>query len=127
MAQYFKAMSPMAGQNKKFRPAHAKGKAEVLYEVGKLTTASELLAAKGYDITVFKTLQDAVKHAKQYQDVADGAKAHIKAAIGPAAVGLIPGMDGAGYTRKLVMRKAYQCEASTYIDFRFSKKPKVTK
>ncbi|MEX3690643.1 YqaJ viral recombinase family protein [Paraburkholderia sp. BR14263] len=46
------------------------------------------------------------------------AKARILHLMGEASVGLLP--NGGGYTRKIVERKAYEVEASKYLDFRFS-------
>lgn len=67
---------------------------------------------------------DRVKHeadglAKQYDAVSEGAKNHIVAALGNAALGRLP--DGSAYRRKAVTRKAYSVEAMTYIDCRHVK------
>ena len=63
--------------------------------------------------------QDAVKMAGRYETIADGAKAHILAAMGDAAVLTLP--DGGSYTRKTVKRGAYQVEATEYIQLRYKK------
>lgn len=63
-----------------------------------------------------KVLQDSKRIAKQYDDAADIAKAHILRAMGEAAVGTVP---GGSYTRKVVKRKGYFVEDSEYVDFRF--------
>jgi hypothetical protein len=69
-------------------------------------------------------LDAAKSQAKEYNAVADGAKTHIKALMGDAAVGLVPGLDGAGYTRKITKRKGFTVEDTEYVDMRFTKKPK---
>lgn len=71
-----------------------------------------------------KVMADAQEQAKQYGAIVDGAKTHLKALCGDAAVALIPGADGAGFTRKVVKRKGYTVDDAEYVDFRFSKKPK---
>lgn len=71
-----------------------------------------------------KTMEHAQEKAKQYAGIIDGAKAHLQALCGTAAVGLLPDGSGAGFTRKKIERKGYAVETSSYIDFRFSKKPK---
>ena len=65
MAEYFKVMRPALGQSGMFGPAHASGLASVEYEVGKLTVAPKWLAEKGYDVTVFRTLQDAANFVRE--------------------------------------------------------------
>ena len=71
----------------------------------------------------WKAVMDEAKgKVKLYEGVANGAKAHLLDLIGDGSVGLLP--DGTGYTRKFVERKAYTCEATKYLDFRFSKSPK---
>jgi len=74
-----------------------------------------------------EVLTKAKEVAKTYESVIEGAKAHLQELMGQSAVGLIPGMDGAGYTRKLTKRKSFTVEATEYIDFRFTKKPKGVK
>lgn len=49
------------------------------------------------------------------------AKAHLLAAMGNAAFGLLP--DGAGFTRRVVARSGYEVKPTEYVDFRFSKNP----
>lgn len=67
-------------------------------------------------------MQDAKEQIKNYQGVVDGAKAHLLAAMGNAAIGQMS--DGTGFTRKVVKRKGYSVEPAEYVDFRFSKNPK---
>lgn len=56
--------------------------------------------------------------AKRYEATADTAKFHILSAMGESAIGVLP--DGSRYTRKMVTRKGYQVDESSYIDFRHS-------
>lgn len=63
--------------------------------------------------------QDAVKSAARYDTIAEGARAHILAAMGDAAVMNLP--DGGSYTRKMVKRGAYQVEATEYMQLRYKK------
>jgi putative phage-type endonuclease len=63
---------------------------------------------------------DFSEQAKLMEAGADAAKARLLHMMGRASVGLLP--NGGGYTRKLVDRKAYEVEATKYIDFRFSAK-----
>ena len=65
--------------------------------------------------------QESLALAKRYDAAADAAKAHILDAMREAAIGVLP--DGTRYTRKIVTRKAYQVEESSYLDFRYSAKP----
>ncbi|WP_321941679.1 YqaJ viral recombinase family nuclease [Paraburkholderia tropica] len=58
------------------------------------------------------------EQAKLMDKGAEAARARLMQMMGNASVGLLP--NGGGYTRKLVERKAYEVEASKYIDFRFS-------
>jgi len=74
-----------------------------------------------------KVLEDSKAEAKRYQGVIDGAKAHIQALCGSAAVSLIPGTNGGGYARKQIKKKPYTVEPKPYIDMRFSKSPKGAK
>lgn len=62
---------------------------------------------------------------KQYRTSKETAQSHLRALMGEASIALLP--DGTGYTRKEVKRKGYTVEPSSYIDFRFSKKPKGAK
>jgi predicted phage-related endonuclease len=64
--------------------------------------------------------QESLALSKRYDTAADVAKCHILSAMGDAAIGLLP--DDTRYTRKVITRKAYQVEESTYLDFRFSSK-----
>ena len=58
---------------------------------------------------------------RQYRASKEAATAHLKALMGEAAVGKIPGLEG-GYTRKEVRRKGFEAPPCTYIDFKFRKK-----
>jgi len=60
--------------------------------------------------------------AKQYEAAADAATNHIKNLMGTAAIAKLP--DGTAYTRKEVKRKGYEVADTTYVDFRFTAKPK---
>ena len=62
--------------------------------------------------------QESLALAKRYESAADVAKCHIMEAMRQAAVGVLP--DGTRYTRKVVTRKAYQVDESSYVDFRYS-------
>jgi putative phage-type endonuclease len=66
-------------------------------------------------------LQDAADHAKRYQAIADGARAHLLKLMGNAATARILGVDGA-YSRRLVSKKAFEMQATSYVNFRFSEK-----
>lgn len=50
----------------------------------------------------------------------DAARAEILEMMGNASVGVLP--HGGAYTRKIIDRKAYEVEASKYVDFRYSAK-----
>lgn len=69
-----------------------------------------------------QVMQLAKDNAKRYQNVADGARAHLQALMGDNAQGVLP--DGTAYTRKLVFRRGFTVDDTKYIDFRFTKKPK---
>ena len=71
-----------------------------------------------------EVMESAKAKAKEYNSVVSAAKTHIQTMIGDAAVGKVPGLDGAGYSRKIVTRKGYEVNESQYIDMRFTKKPK---
>jgi putative phage-type endonuclease len=62
--------------------------------------------------------------AKAYEATQDGATAHLLHLMGEAAVGHLS--DGTEYVRKMVTRKAYAVEETTYTDFRH-RKPKESK
>ena len=64
--------------------------------------------------------QESMALAKRYETAADAAKFHIMEAMKQAAVGMLP--DRTRYTRKVVTRKPYQVEESSYVDFRYSNK-----
>jgi putative phage-type endonuclease len=63
--------------------------------------------------------EQADRLAKQYEDVSKAARNHILEAIGPAAIGLLP--DGSAYRRKVIERRAYTVEPSSYVDCRHVK------
>lgn len=64
--------------------------------------------------------QDFDEQEKLMKAGSDACRARLLAMMGNAAVGVLPGVNGA-YTRKIVERAAYAVEATTYIDFRHSK------
>jgi putative phage-type endonuclease len=70
--------------------------------------------------TAHEILHDAKSRIKEAQKTEAEMKARILAAMGSAAVGLLP--NGAAYTRKLVARAGYTAAPTTYIDFRYSAK-----
>lgn len=59
---------------------------------------------------------DARRRIATYKAVAEGAEAHLKEAMGYAAIGFLP--DGSSYQRKDVHRKAYSVDATTYTTLR---------
>lgn len=61
-------------------------------------------------------MQTAQESLKRYEGVIDGARAHIMAEMGNAA--LLRFSDGKSFQRKQVTRKGYTVEPSTYIDLR---------
>lgn len=61
---------------------------------------------------------EATEEAKRYSMAADVAKLHIMKAMGQSAIGKLP--SGGTYTRKLVTRKGFTVEPSSYIDMRYS-------
>ena len=63
--------------------------------------------------------RDAGVQKARYEDVQDGAKAHLLAAMGEASVLTLP--DGSSYTRKTVKRGAYEVEATEYVQLKWSK------
>lgn len=67
-----------------------------------------------------RVMWDAKDKVKEYQAVADGAKAHLLRAMGEASEAVLPG--GGGFTRKVVQRKGFEVAPSEYVDFRYSKK-----
>lgn len=62
--------------------------------------------------------RQASKESTKYQDIADGAKAHLLHAMGEAAVLQFP-QDGTEFRRKSVERAGYTVEPSSYVDARF--------
>lgn len=63
---------------------------------------------------------EAEHEAKQYQAAVDCAKAHILHCMGNSAIGRLA--SGGEYRRRIVTRKAYEVEETTYVDLRYSKK-----
>lgn len=64
-----------------------------------------------------KVAEDAAKRASEYDRVAEYSKNHILAFLGDAAVLRLDGNKV--FRRKLIQRKPYTVEASSYIDARF--------
>lgn len=76
-----------------------------------------------YDLTVeYQTLGKEIKAAETRQKEI---KAELLALCGEHAVGLLPG-DAGGWTRKLIDATEVAYTRAAYIDFRYSKKPKVS-
>jgi putative phage-type endonuclease len=65
--------------------------------------------------------EDATARATRYQDVANGAKAHLLDEMGGAAILAFP--DGMCLRRQETKRAGYAVDAATYIDTRFIKDP----
>ncbi|BAO89056.1 YqaJ viral recombinase family protein [Caballeronia cordobensis] len=65
-----------------------------------------------------RVMSNAARQVKRYEAVVDGCKAHLLDLIGAAAVGALPGNIGE-YRRKVVHRRGYAVEPTSYIDFRF--------
>ncbi len=61
--------------------------------------------------------QDATKRASEYEKVAEGAKNHLLASMGEAAVLKLD--SNKVFRRKLVQKKTYTVEAISYIDAHF--------
>ena len=70
-----------------------------------------------------EVIQQAKEQRDAYDAVIRGAKTHLRTLIGNNAVGLLP--DGTAYTRKVVKKKGFTVEPTEYVDFRFTKNPKV--
>lgn len=66
-----------------------------------------------------KVLEGAKAEAKMYEGVVSGAKNHLLSAMGNAAA--LKFADGGAYQRKTINRAAYAVEASSYVDFRYTK------
>ena len=64
-----------------------------------------------------KVAEDAAKRANEYEKVAEAAKNHLLAFMGDAAVLKLDGNKV--FRRKLIQKKPYTVEASSYIDTRF--------
>ncbi|WP_233869557.1 YqaJ viral recombinase family nuclease [Paraburkholderia adhaesiva] len=63
---------------------------------------------------------DFEEQAKLMKAGADAARARLLQMMGNASIGVLP--NGGSYRRALIERKAYEVEATRYIDFRFSRK-----
>lgn len=63
--------------------------------------------------------RDSSEHAKHYDEICDGAKAHLLDFMGEASVLKLP--DGSSYTRKTIQRKAFEVEATEYVQLKFVK------
>ncbi|QBQ54928.1 YqaJ viral recombinase family protein [Nitrosococcus wardiae] len=59
---------------------------------------------------------------KQYKTAKEVAQNHLRALMGEASIALLP--DGSGYTRKEIKRKGYTVAPASYMDFRYTKRPK---
>lgn len=66
-------------------------------------------------------MEDAQRLLKHYENIVDGAKAHILNEMGNATA--LQFSDGKAFTRKVIKKKAYTVEhpASSYVDFRLGK------
>lgn len=64
-----------------------------------------------------KVAEDAAEKAREYEKVAETAKNHLLAFMGDAAVLKLDG--NRVFRRKLIQKKPYTVEASSYIDARF--------
>jgi putative phage-type endonuclease len=76
-------------------------------------TSMEATAMHEHWRAVLKTACDA---QERYQGVIDGARAHLMAEMGNAA--LLKFSDGKAFRRKQMTRKGYTVEPTTYMDFR---------
>lgn len=83
-------------------------------------TDGRTLVATEDDVHHRRVYQNAHDTVKQYQQLADAAKAHLLYVMGTAARMAFPG-DGVQLQRKSVSRKEHLVPASTYTDARFSK------
>ncbi len=64
-----------------------------------------------------RVAEDAAKKAAEYQDIANGAKTHLLAAMGEASVLRLDG--NRVLRRKLITKKEYVVAATSYVDARF--------
>lgn len=83
-------------------------------------TNGQTITAKPTESEFRRVYEFSSNAAKNYERVADGAKAHLLHIMGDAARMIWP-EDGVQLTRKRVSRKAYSVEATEYIDTRFAK------
>lgn len=100
-----------------FDPAHPAAE-EAIKRLYPGTDGREIKAPSGMDhwLSVF---QDASKKAADYEKMAVLAKSHMLAEMGQAAIMDFP--DGTILIRKVVQRKGYTVEASSYVDARVVK------
>jgi len=80
------------------------------------TDGSELIA-DAQDEAFRIVMEEAMRQVGIYQSCADGAKAHLLARMGNAA--LLKFADGKAMRRKVTTRKGYVVSDSTYVDSRF--------
>lgn len=85
-------------------------------------TTGEVVTGDSRMLAWAQVERDAAVQAARYSDIADGAKAHILAAMGEAAMLKLP--DGSSYTRKTIKRSAYTVEPTEYVQLRFVKAAK---
>lgn len=86
-------------------------------EAGRVVTLGED-AVRWHQIAL-----EAAEHAKRYQEVADGARRHIRFLVGDAQFGVMP--DGSAYVRSITKRSGYTVEPTEYVTVRHTKKPKL--
>jgi putative phage-type endonuclease len=83
-------------------------------------TDGTVLVAQKDDALYQQVYTNAVKRAKEYEAVAEGAKAHLLYSMGNAARMVFPEAE-MQLTRKLTQRKGYAVPATEYMDTRFTK------
>lgn len=83
-------------------------------------TDGRMLDADSMQTSWREVYEQATAKARQYEAIADGAKAHLLAEMGEAAV--LRFGDGKEFRRKVITKKPYVVEyaASTYVDFRLA-------
>ncbi len=90
-------------------------------------TNGEIVALPPEAMHWHAVVQDARHRAKEYEAITKGGLAHLAEIMGMAAIALLPDGSGGGYTRRVVQRKGYEVGPTTYVDIRFSEKPKGAK
>ena len=83
-------------------------------------TDGTVLVAEKDDALYQQAFANATKRAKEYEQIAEGAKAHLLYSMGNAAR-MVFAESEMQLTRKLTQRKGYAVPATEYIDSRFSK------